>query len=306
MNILITGATGSFGNAFVKRLLDQSLADRIVVYSRDELKQYEMAIRFGHDPRLRFFLGDVRDLARLRRALRGVDTVVHAAALKQIPAAEYNPDECLKTNVGGAQNVVEAALDCQVGKVVALSTDKAVNPVNLYGASKLAAEKLFVAANNLAGHDGPRFSVVRYGNVVGSRGSVIPFFRERAATGILPITDPRMTRFWITLEQGVSLVLKSLDLMQGGEIFVPRLPATRIVDLATYMAPGCRQEIIGIRPGEKLHEVLISREEARITREYRDYFVIGGNPHTGWPVDDEFEYSSASALPADLTELLAA
>ncbi len=295
---LVTGGTGSFGQAFVKRVLQDEATKRVVVYSRDELKQYEMSQRFS-DGRLRYFIGDVRDKARMVRGLAGIDTVIHAAALKQIPIAEYNPIECIKTNIGGAQNVIDAAIDCGVGKVVALSTDKAVNPINLYGASKLAAEKLFVAANHLRGASGARFSVVRYGNVVGSRGSVVPFFRAVSRTGVVPITDPRMTRFWITLDQGVDLVLSSLKLMKGGEVFVPKLPATLITDLANEVAPGCKHEIVGIRPGEKLHETLISQEEARNTHEFDDHYVIypavqewGPPVRDGHPVDSNFEYTS--------------
>lgn len=312
MNILITGGTGSFGQAFVKRLLEDRNVGRIVIYSRDELKQHEMSQRFV-DPRLRFFIGDVRDGNRLRRALRDIDTIVHAAALKHIPIAEYNPIECIKTNIGGAENVIDAAIDCGVSRVLALSTDKAVNPINLYGASKLAAEKLFVAANHLSGADGCRFAVVRYGNVFGSRGSVIPFFRRKAQEGgAIPITDARMTRFWITLEQGVKFVLDSLDRMRGGEIFVPKLPATRITDLATAIAPHAKQEIVGIRPGEKLHEVMISREEARSAYDFGDHYRIyppiqlWASPlsHGGMPVAADFEYSSATAAPPQSWESL--
>lgn len=302
---LVTGGTGSFGQAFVKRVLKDADTRRVVVYSRDELKQVEMARSFDND-RLRFFIGDVRDADRLRRALCAVDTIVHAAALKHIPVAEYNPIECIKTNVGGAQNVIDAAIDAGVARVIALSTDKAVNPVNLYGASKLAAEKLFVAANHLSGSSGVRLSVVRYGNVVGSRGSVLPFFRDCASAGRVPITDPRMTRFWITLDQGVDFVLTSLQRMRGGEVFVPKLPATRITDLAAAIAPGCSQEIIGIRPGEKLHETLIGKEEARNTYEFSrwrpGYYVIypaiqewGPVEREGIPVPDGFEYTSETA-----------
>lgn len=308
MKVLITGGTGSFGQAFVKRLLEDENVSRIVVYSRDELKQSEMAVRLRSDPKLRFFIGDVRDLARLRRALHGIDTIVHAAALKQIPAAEYNPQECIKTNIGGAENVTEAALDCGVKKVVGLSTDKAVHPVNLYGATKLAAEKLFVAANNLSGRDGPCFSVVRYGNVIGSRGSVIPFFRSLAETGELPITDLRMTRFLITLDQGVDLVLKAIKEAKGGDIFVPKLPSATVTQIADYVAPNCAYKVVGIRPGEKIDEVLIGSEESRHAREFVDYYVIDmlSRWSTGRQVKQGFEYSSADAAPADLDKLLAA
>lgn len=300
-SVLVTGGTGSFGQAFVKRILEEEHVKRVVVYSRDELKQFEMA-RAVCDERVRYFIGDIRDLARLRRALRGIDTIVHAAALKQIPQAEYNPDECIKTNIGGAQNVIDAAIDCGVASVIALSTDKAVNPINLYGATKLAAEKLFVAGNHLAGSKGSRFSVVRYGNVVGSRGSVVPRFRSMAATGRLELTDARMTRFWLKLEAGCEFVLQCLGRMQGGEVFVPKLAATRVADIAAAIAPECTQEIIGIRPGEKLHETLISAEEARNTREFIDHYVIypavadwGPQVKSGNPVPHDFEYTSASA-----------
>lgn len=308
MKVLITGGTGSFGQAFVKRLLEDENVSRIVVYSRDELKQSEMAVRLRSDPKLRFFIGDVRDLARLRRALHGIDTIVHAAALKQIPAAEYNPQECIKTNIGGAENVIEAALDSGIKSVVGLSTDKAVHPINLYGATKLAAEKLFVAANNLSGRDGPRFSVVRYGNVVGSRGSVIPFFRSLAETGELPITDLRMTRFLITLDQGVDLVLKAIKEAKGGDIFVPKLPSATVTQIADYVAPNCAYKVVGIRPGEKIDEVLIGSEESRHAREFVDYYVIDmlSRWSTGKKVKQGFEYSSADAAPADLDKLLAA
>jgi UDP-N-acetylglucosamine 4,6-dehydratase len=249
---------------------------RVVVLSRDELKQFEMQQELPREryPQLRFFIGDVRDLERLRRAFDGIDLVVHAAALKQVPAAEYNPFEVIKTNVIGAENVISAALDCGVKRVVALSTDKAANPINLYGATKLCADKLFIAGNSYAGSANTRFAVVRYGNVLGSRGSVVPLFRARRETGVLPITDPRMTRFWITLDQAVEFVLSCLNTMQGGELFVPRLPSMRIVDLAEAIAPGCRHEVVGIRPGEKLHETLISADDARNTLQGQDRYVI--------------------------------
>lgn len=273
MKVLVTGGTGSFGKAFVRKLLDEGRHERIVVYSRDELKQTEMAREYDA-PNLRFFIGDVRDRNRLKMALRGIDTIVHAAALKHVPVAEYNPSECIATNIGGAENVIHAAIECGVKKVVSLSTDKAVHPVNLYGATKLAAEKLFVAANHLSGKDGPTFSLVRYGNVEGSRGSVIPLFRKMASTGTLTITDPRMTRFWITLDQGVDLVMGALALGNGGDIFIPKIKAGRIVDLANEIAPNAKLEFIGIRPGEKLHETLIAPEEARYVWEMPDYFVL--------------------------------
>ncbi len=273
--VLITGGTGSFGKKFCQVVLDKYPdINRLIVFSRDELKQYEMAQQFDHHPKLRFFIGDVRDKERLYRALDGVDYVVHAAALKQVPAAEYNPIEAIKTNIGGAENVINVAIDRGIKKVIALSTDKACNPINLYGATKLCSDKLFIAGNSYAGGKETRFAVVRYGNVVGSRGSVIPFFLKCREKGKIPITDPRMTRFWITLEQGVNFVLKSFERMRGGELFVPKIPSMNIMDLAKAVAPECEIEIIGIRPGEKLHEYMISEEDARNTVEYDDYFVI--------------------------------
>lgn len=275
-NILITGGTGSFGKKYVQMLLDHYSPNKIIIFSRDELKQFEMQQQFP-EVCVRFFIGDVRDQARLTMAMRGVDYVIHAAALKQVPAAEYNPMECIKTNVHGAENVIQAALECKVSKVIALSTDKAANPINLYGATKLCSDKLFVAANNLVGLDRPtRFSVVRYGNVVGSRGSVVPFFNKMIAEGCdnLPITDIHMTRFWISLKQGVDFVLKDFARMQGGEIFVPKIPSIRIVDLAQAMAPSMPTKVIGIRPGEKLHEVMCPRDDSHLTVEFDDHFVI--------------------------------
>ena len=278
-SVLLTGGTGSFGNAFVARVLASYKPKRLVVFSRDEMKQYEMEQRFPQSkyPCMRYFIGDVRDAGRLEMAMRNMDIVIHAAALKHVPAAEYNPFECIRTNVHGAENVVNAAIRCGVEKVVALSTDKAVNPINLYGSSKLASDKSFVAARNIAGSDGPRFCVVRYGNVLGSRGSVVPFFRKRIAEGAtsLPITDAKMTRFWITLAQGVDFVLSCLGTMVGGEIFVPKIPSMHITDLATTMAPDIPQEIVGIRPGEKLHEIMITQDDARTTYELPDrYFIL--------------------------------
>ncbi|MGE0552376.1 MAG: UDP-N-acetylglucosamine 4,6-dehydratase (inverting) [Gemmatimonadales bacterium] len=278
-SILVTGGTGSFGRAFVRTLLERYEPRRVIVYSRDELKQYEMAEQLK-DRRLRFFLGDVRDLSRLQRACMDVQVIVHAAALKQVPAAEYNPFECIKTNVLGAQNVIEAALNGSVERVLALSTDKAANPINLYGATKLCADKLFVAANAYAAGRGPMMSVVRYGNVVGSRGSVVPFFLNARRNGVLPITDPRMTRFWITLEQGVDFVLECLRKMHGGELFVPKIPSTDIMTLVQALAPGCRTEVVGIRPGEKLHELMIGEDDARRTRDMGNYFVL--QPQQPW------------------------
>ena len=274
-SILVTGGTGSFGKKFIRTLIERYRPRRIVVFSRDELKQYEMQQDFP-EPCMRFFLGDVRDRERLVQAMRGVDFVVHAAALKHVPAAEYNPGEFIRTNVNGAENVIHAAIENGVEKVIALSTDKAASPINLYGATKLLSDKLFVAANNITGGHRTRFAVVRYGNVVGSRGSVVPFFLKLIASGAkeLPITDTRMTRFWITLQHGVDFVLQGFDRMYGGELFVPKIPSVRIVDLASTMAPGLPQKLIGIRPGEKLHELMISRDDSLHTLEFRDHYVI--------------------------------
>lgn len=273
--ILVTGGTGSFGKKFIATVLSRYQPARLIVYSRDELKQFEMQQCFNH-PCMRYFIGDVRDAERLDMAMRDVDFVVHAAALKQVPAAEYNPMECIKTNVGGAENVIKAALNNGVQKVIALSTDKAANPINLYGATKLCSDKLFVAANNMAGKNPTIFSVVRYGNVVGSRGSVVPFFDNLIKSGAstLPITHPEMTRFWLTLQQGVDFVLHNFQRMRGGELFVPKIPSVRITDLATAMAPSLKQEIIGIRPGEKLHEVMCPVDDSFHTYEFNDYYVI--------------------------------
>ncbi|HEX3675762.1 MAG TPA: UDP-N-acetylglucosamine 4,6-dehydratase (inverting) [Rhizomicrobium sp.] len=277
-SVLITGGTGSFGKHFVKTVIEHYKPRRLIIFSRDELKQYEMQQIFPMDqhPFMRYFIGDVRDRDRLEMAMRDVDYVIHAAALKQVPTAEYNPFECIRTNVFGAENVVSAALRRNVRKVIALSTDKAANPVNLYGASKLASDKIFVAANNLAGADGTRFSVVRYGNVFGSRGSVVPFFQKLMRDGAdsFPITDPRMTRFWITLTQGVNFVLSSMELARGGEIFVPKIPSTTMCDLASLIGPKMGQKIVGIRPGEKLHETMIPADDSRWTVEIEDRFVI--------------------------------
>jgi UDP-N-acetylglucosamine 4,6-dehydratase len=304
--ILITGGTGSFGNACTNRLLTMHSPAKVIIFSRDEFKQWEMAKKFeGVDKqqKLRFFLGDVRDPERLHRAFQGVDYIIHAAALKQVPTAEYNPSECIKTNVDGAQNVINAAADRGVKKLVALSTDKACNPVNLYGATKLCSDKLFVAANGFFPSDETRFSIVRYGNVVASRGSVINHFLQQRATGCLTITDPRMTRFWITLEQGVDFVLDCFSRMVGGEIFVPKLPSMNILDLAKSICPNCEATIIGIRPGEKIHEVMVSRDDARNTREFSDcYIICPDNQYLakrfmtvgGTPVGPEFEYSSGT------------
>lgn len=275
--ILITGGTGSFGKKFTQVVLENYKPEKLIIFSRDELKQFEMSQKWNTKkyPCIRYFLGDVRDKERLVRAFHGVDYVIHAAALKQVPAAEYNPGECIKTNISGTINVIDAALFNNVKKVVALSTDKACNPINLYGATKLCADKLLIAANVYRGIDKDTiFTVVRYGNVLGSRGSVIPFFKERSKTGVLPITDPRMTRFWITLDQGVHFVLKVLELAKGGEIFVPKIPSMRIIDLAKAIAPECLHKTVGIRPGEKIHETLIGEDEGRNTTEYNECYIV--------------------------------
>ncbi|MGD9173370.1 MAG: UDP-N-acetylglucosamine 4,6-dehydratase (inverting) [Desulfobacterales bacterium] len=274
LNIMITGGTGSFGKRFVKIMMRDFKPKKIIVFSRDELKQHEMKMGGFDDPSLRFFIGDVRDKNRLKRAMRKVDVVIHAAALKQVPSCEYNPFEAVKTNILGAQNIIDAAIDCGVQKVIALSTDKAVNPVNLYGATKLCSDKIFIQGNSYSGTQGTRFSCVRYGNVIGSRGSVIPLFYEQRQTGKVTITDKRMTRFWISLEQAVEFVVISLSHMQGGEIFVPKIPSMKIVDLAEAIAQGCEIEIIGIRPGEKLHEILITEEDGRNTIDYDGFYII--------------------------------
>ncbi len=303
--ILVTGGTGSFGKSFVNAVLQRYKDCKIVIYSRDELKQYEMANDLlDHASNLRFFIGDVRDQERLEMAMRNVDYVIHAAALKHVPIAEYNPFECINTNVIGAENVCRAAIRCGVKKVIALSTDKAASPINLYGASKLAADKIFIAANNMSAGIGTRFSVVRYGNVVGSRGSVVPLFKRLLEQGVnsLPITDVRMTRFWITLAQGIDFVISSLAMMQGGEILVPKIPSMEITALAKAMAPELPHEIVGIRPGEKLHEVMITIDDARNTVELEDRYVIEPS-HLGWDyksysecngetVDPDFSYAS--------------
>lgn len=279
-SLLITGGTGSFGKKLVRTVLDTTDVKRVIVFSRDELKQFEMSQQFGDDSRIRFFLGDVRDKERLQRAFYGVEVVVHAAALKQVPAAEYNPFEAVKTNIIGAQNIIDASIDSGVERVVALSTDKASSPINLYGATKLVSDKLFVQGNSYAAGRSTRFSVVRYGNVVGSRGSVVPFFQRIAHTGVLPITDERMTRFWITLREGVDFVLASLESMKGGELYVPKIPSMRVTDLAKAIAPEARIEFTGIRPGEKLHEEMISLDDARRTLDIGDRYVI--QPEFPW------------------------
>lgn len=303
-SILITGGTGSFGKRFTKRLLSNYKPKRVIIYSRDELKQYEMAKVFSESeyPALRYFIGDVRDKERLMRAFSGVDIVVHAAALKHVPAAEYNPFEYIKTNIMGAQNIIDCAIERGIKKLVALSTDKASNPINLYGATKLCSDKLFVAGNSYSGENGSKFAVVRYGNVLGSRGSVIPFFLNQKKNGTLPITDERMTRFWITLDQGVDLVFKAFENMHGGEIFVPKIPSMKVIDVAKAVAPECTLKSVGIRPGEKLHECMIGEDDAPFTYEYKNYYVIQPAIHNwhldqkrlgeGKRVQDGFVYSS--------------
>ncbi|MCT8161330.1 UDP-N-acetylglucosamine 4,6-dehydratase (inverting) [Pseudoruegeria sp. SHC-113] len=316
-NILITGGTGSFGKKYVEHILADYSPNKVIIFSRDELKQFEMQQKYNA-PCMRYFIGDVRDGERLKEAMDGVDYVIHAAALKQVPAAEYNPFECIKTNIHGAQNVIQAAISRGVEKVIALSTDKAANPVNLYGATKLASDKLFVAANNMVGSRATRFAVVRYGNVVGSRGSVVPFFMKLMEEGAteLPITHANMTRFMITLDQGVQFVLKNFTRMQGGEIFVPKIPSMRMVDLAKAMAPDLPQKIVGIRPGEKLHEVMCPADDSHLTLEFHDHYVIKPTiqfahhtdfaqnliGETGTPVAQGFEYNSGNNtqwLPED-------
>jgi UDP-N-acetylglucosamine 4,6-dehydratase len=301
--VLITGGTGSFGKKATEIILKKYKPKKLIIFSRDELKQFEMAQQYPDTKYdcIRYFIGDVRDKERLYRAFHGVDYVIHAAALKQVPAAEYNPFEAVKTNVLGAQNVINVAIDRGVKKVIALSTDKAANPINLYGATKLCSDKLFIAGNSYVGRDSTIFSVVRYGNVAGSRGSVIPFFLKCRKNGVLPITDPRMTRFWITLEQGVDFVLNCLEAMVGGELFVPKLPSMNIMDLAKVIAPECKTDIIGIRPGEKLHEVMVPKDDARRTIEYADHYIIQPDfdfwgrrftNNSGKAVPEEFEYNS--------------
>ena len=304
-SILITGGTGSFGKSCAQMLLDRYEPARLILYSRDEQKHVDIARNLfppSRYPQVRYFVGDVRDLARLKRALHGVDYVIHAAAMKHVDIAEYNPQECIHTNIGGAENLINACLDCGVQRLVALSTDKAASPINLYGATKLCSDKLFVAANALSGGTGTRFAVVRYGNVLGSNGSVVPFFQRQRENGFLPITDPRMTRFIITLDQGVRFVLQAFQRMVGGEIFVPKIPSARIMDIAKAVAPECRTEMIGIRPGEKLHECMIPQDEARQTIGWDDFYVIqptgpASRPapvgqRTGTPCPDGFCYSS--------------
>lgn len=300
--ILITGGTGSFGKKCTEFILKNYNPKKLIIFSRDELKQFEMAQTFSEYDCLRYFIGDVRDKLRLCRAFDGVDIVIHAAALKQVPACEYNPIEAVKTNINGAVNIIDAAIDQNVEKVLALSTDKAANPINLYGATKLCSDKLFVQGNAYAGYKKTKFAVVRYGNVVGSRGSVIPFFLKMREKGVLPITDKRMTRFWITLEQGVQFVIDSLDRMHGGEVFVPKIPSMNIMDLAKAVCPDCKYEFVGIRPGEKLHEVLVPEDDARRTLEFNNFFLIQPwldfwslketNHGTGKPCPDGFRYGS--------------
>ncbi len=298
-SVLVTGGTGSFGRRFIDTLLKHTSVQRLIVFSRDEYKQYEMQqhIRPEDAKRMRFFIGDVRDAERLELATRDVDVIIHAAALKQVPAAEYNPFECIRTNVSGAENVVRAALRNNVKRVIALSTDKAANPINLYGASKLASDKIFIAANNLSGKSDIRFAVVRYGNVVGSRGSVIPLYRKLVAEGAeyLPVTDDRMTRFWITLQKGVEFVVTALTMMQGGEIFVPKIPSMKIVDLARSLGPGLPVKIVGIRPGEKLHEVMVTEDDSRQTLEIADRYII--EPSFAWWRRESYVDKGAVPVP---------
>lgn len=302
-NVLITGGTGSFGKKATEIILKQYKPNKIIIFSRDELKQFEMAQQFPDSKYecMRYFIGDIRDKERLHRAFSNVDYIIHAAALKQVPAAEYNPFEAVKTNILGSQNVINVAIDRGVKKIIALSTDKAANPINLYGATKLCSDKLFIAGNSYTGTDDTVFSVVRYGNVAGSRGSVIPFFLKKKKEGILPITDPRMTRFWITLEQGVDFVLKCFEVMVGGELFIPKIPSMTMMDLAKAIAPECKTEIIGIRPGEKLHEIMVPKDDAHKTLEYDDKYIIQPDfrffgrrfdSNDGKPVPDDFEYNS--------------
>lgn len=314
--VLVTGGTGSFGRKFVEVMLREYRPQKLIVFSRDEMKQHEMRTAGLDDDRVRYFLGDVRDQQRLERAFSGVTVVVHAAALKQVPACEYNPFEAIQTNIVGGKNVIDAAINCGVQRILALSTDKAVNPINLYGATKLCAEKMFVQANAYSGAKSTRFSCVRYGNVVGSRGSVIPAFMKQRARGRITITDPRMTRFWITLDQGVKFVIRCIEQMRGGEIFIPKIPSMKILDMAQAIAPDCQVDCVGIRAGEKLHEVLLSEDEARNAMETEDMFVI--QPAQSWwrkenwknatPLADGFRYASDSnsqwLSPEDLFALL--
>jgi UDP-N-acetylglucosamine 4,6-dehydratase len=298
-SVLITGGTGSFGKAFVSKVLKDDEVNKLVVFSRDELKQFEMAEQIN-SPKLRYFLGDVRDYQRLLQATNGIDIIVHAAAMKQIPASEYNPMEAIKTNVIGAENIVNASIENGIQRVVALSSDKAANPANLYGATKLCSDKLMIAGNMLAGARDARFSVVRYGNVLGSRGSVIPFFLDKAKTGSIPITDERMTRFWLTIQEGVKFVLDSFERMHGGEIFVPKIPSFKVTDVARVVCPGVPTEVIGIRPGEKLHEVMITEDDSHSTYEFEEYFAIispalkslGVYDAIGTKVEEGFRFSS--------------
>lgn len=297
-HILITGGTGSFGRQLTKTILERYKPKKLIIFSRDELKQFEMAQKYS--PKefncLRYFIGDVRDQERLYEAFHNVDIVIHAAALKQVPAAEYNPFEAIKTNVLGAQNVIRAAINQAVKKVIALSTDKAANPVNLYGASKLCSDKLFIAGNSMSGDVQTKFSVVRYGNVVGSRGSVIPVFLSQKATGTLTITDERMTRFFITLHQGVDFVLRCIEMLHGGELFVPKIPSIKLVDIATIIAPKAQKRIIGIRPGEKLHEIMVPEDEARLTLEFDDYYIIQPN-FVWWAQEDYLKQNGGTPCP---------
>lgn len=298
--VLITGGTGSFGKKFTEVLLKRHKAKKIIIYSRDEFKQHEMALKFKSNKNIRFFIGDVRDKDRLMVAFQEVDFVLHAAALKQVPAMEYNPAEAVKTNTLGAMNIIDAAIERGIKKVIALSTDKACNPINLYGATKLCSDKLFIAGNSYSGKANTRFSVVRYGNVVGSRGSVVSVFNEKIKSGVIPITDARMTRFFITLEQAVDFVIKCFGMMHGGELFVPKIPSVKVIDVPKIMAPNCRTKIVGIRPGEKLHEVMVSEDDARNTLEFKTHYIVKPsfpwwkekNHSSGRRVPDGFRYAS--------------
>ncbi|MFQ5787792.1 MAG: UDP-N-acetylglucosamine 4,6-dehydratase (inverting) [Thermodesulfobacteriota bacterium] len=298
-SILITGGTGSFGKKCTEIIIKKYKPEKLIIFSRDELKQFEMSQIFSGKefPYIRYFIGDIRDRDRLYRAFEGVDYVIHAAALKQVPIAERNPFEVIRTNIIGAQNIIDAAIDRGVRKVIALSTDKAANPVNLYGATKLCSDKLFISGNSYSGWKRARFSVVRYGNVIGSRGSVIPFFKKMKDSGVLPITDTKMTRFWITLEKGVNFVLKCLEMLDGGELFVPKIPSMKILDLAEAIAPNSRHEIVGIRPGEKIHEVMITRDDSRHTLEFDNYYVI--EPEFHWWLRDDHMANGSKPVPKD-------
>jgi len=298
MKILITGGTGSFGNKFTEILFKKYKPNKVIIFSRDELKQFEMSHKFSSkDYPINYFIGDIRDKDRLYRAFDGIDYVIHAAAMKQVPASERNPFEAVKTNVLGAENIINAAIDQGVKRVISLSTDKAVNPINLYGATKLCSDKLFIAGNSYSGASGTRFSIVRYGNVIGSRGSVIPFFLKMKETGVIPITDPRMTRFWVKMEACVNFVFRCLEMSNGGELFVPKIPSMNVVDLAKAIAPNCEHEIVGIRPGEKIHEILITESDSRHALEYDDFFIV--EPEFRWWSNEKCIGNGAKSVPED-------